>query len=402
MSREPPPGGPVRGCMRYLVLLFYLSLPVFLLTGFSNAAKDAGPPCGHPGQWRVPGEPAPLDAKAILARLDNRRVVLLGEEHDNPADHRWQLHTLAALHGRDPRMAMGLEMFPRRVQPVLDDWVAGRLEEAEFLRRAEWDKVWGHDARLYLPLFHFARMHRVPMLALNVDRALVSRVEKLGWDGVPEAERQGLGRPAAASADYRAFLRQVYDQHPGPRSDEGFERFVQAQGVWDRAMAEAMATWLQAHPGHRVVAILGAGHVRHGYGVAHQLADLGVGPVAGLLTWDHAASCQHLGPGLADAVFLKSDDGPGVPPPRLGIAMVPDAQGVRIAQVVAGSVAEQAGLRAQDLLVQAAGRPVTEMAQVRAVIERQAPGTWLPLKVRRDGQELDLVARFPVDPRNGS
>ena len=34
-----------------------------------------------------------------------------------------------------------------------DKWVAGELSEKEFLRAAEWDRVWNTDANLYLPLF---------------------------------------------------------------------------------------------------------------------------------------------------------------------------------------------------------------------------------------------------------
>jgi hypothetical protein len=29
------------------------------------------------------------------------------------------------------------------------------------------------------------------------------------------------------------------------------------------------------------------------------------------------------------------------------------------------------------------------------IVSRQAPGTWLPLSIRRDGQEIDLIAKFP-------
>src|SRR5262245_28722385 len=50
-------------------------------------------------------------------------VVLLGESHTDVDHHRWQLHTLAALHGRGANIVVGFEAFPRRLQSVLDDWV---------------------------------------------------------------------------------------------------------------------------------------------------------------------------------------------------------------------------------------------------------------------------------------
>lgn len=380
--------------MRKLALI---GLATLMLTGHTTAPPQPDDACGQPGQWLLPGSAQPRAWDALLTRLADSRAVLLGETHDSPADHRWQLHTLAALHGRKPELAIGFEMFPRRLQPVLDEWVAGGMSEADFLKRAEWERVWGFDAQMYLPLFHFARMHRVPMLALNVERSLVSKVEEKGWAGVPDADREGVSRPAPPSEAYRRELRQVYEHHPGSKSDAGFARFAEAQTVWDRAMAEGIAAYLKARPGQLVVGILGAGHVRHGHGIAHQLADLGIGRVTNLVTWDQSHSCADLGTGLADAVFVKTEDRGKPPPPRLGIAMEAHAQGVRILQVLAGSVAEQAGLKADDILTMAAGREMKDMRDVRTVIQRHAPGTWLPLKVRRGDAQVELVARFPAD-----
>lgn len=355
--------------------------------------------CGQQGDWIIPGEgrATVADPVDLLAGLARRQVVLLGEQHDSAEDHRWQLHTLARLQAYQPRMAIALEMLPRRLQPVLDRWVAGELTEAEFLARTEWRQVWGFEAQHYLPLFHFARMHRLPLLAVNVERGLVEAVGRQGWDSVPEARREGVGRPAAPAPDYLEELRQVFAHHPeradGPRA---FDRFVEAQTLWDRAMAQGMADFLRTRGDVLVVGILGAGHVRRGHGVAHQLKALGVERVAGLLSWEAERGCEGLKAGLADALFLVRP--PAVNPPRLGIAMGMQGDGVRVSEVRAGSVAEQAGLKAGDLLLEMAGRTVKAPEDVRGTVGRQAPGTWLPLRVRRGGQDLELVARFPQEP----
>jgi hypothetical protein len=121
--------------------------------------------------------------------------VLLGEQHDQDDHHRWQLQVLAALHAQRPDMAIGFEMFPRRLQPVLDRWVAGQLSVREFITQAEWEQVWNFPPQLYLPLFEFARINRIPMIALNVDQKLTRAIADKGWQGVPAAEREGVGRP---------------------------------------------------------------------------------------------------------------------------------------------------------------------------------------------------------------
>src|SRR5262249_30230183 len=178
----------------------------------------------------------------IIARAARSHVVLLGEYHDHPDDHRWQLQTVAALAAQHPSVVLGFEMFPRRTQPVLDRWVAGELDERALLRETDWPRAWGFPAELYLPLLQFARLNRVPVQALNVDRSLVARVGREGWTAVPVGEREGVSDPAPASPAYEAFLSQAMAAHGGGQaSDEASrQRFVEAQLTWDRAIAEGL------------------------------------------------------------------------------------------------------------------------------------------------------------------
>jgi S1-C subfamily serine protease len=71
----------------------------------------------------------------------------------------------------------------------------------------------------------------------------------------------------------------------------------------------------------------------------------------------------------------------------------------RINRVVNDSVAEITGLKVGDHVLRAAGLEMRTSGELADVVARQAPGTWLPLSIRRDGQEIDLVAKFPARPR---
>jgi len=359
--------------------------------------------CGQVGQWLKPaGErPSSYTAPTLLEQLSAQQVVLLGETHDRADDHRWQLDVLTALHRQRKSVAIGFEMFPRRLQPVLDRWVGGELSEAAFLEQAEWKKVWGYDAEFYLPLFRFAREHRLPMLALNVDRKLVQQVSAKGWDAVPESDRQGVSRPNPPREDYRAILKEVFDSHAELQKDAGrFDYFVDAQVLWDRAMAEGIAAHLQRHPQDLVIGILGAGHIQNGYGVPHQLASLGVTRQSSLMTWPSDHSCKALTAGLADAVFVipPQPQQPASPPPRLGVRLEMAGDGVRIDGVMQGSLAEQTGLKAGDIVVQAAGRKPGDIQDMIRMVQRQPAGTWLPLQIRRGAETLEMVVRFPAQP----
>jgi uncharacterized iron-regulated protein len=356
-------------------------------------------------------------------------IVLLGESHGRADHHRWQLHTIAALHGRRPDMVLGVEMLPRRAQPVLDRWVAGELTAAAFLEAVEWDAVWGFDSELYLPLFHFARLHRVPMVALNVDRGLIAEVGREGWASVPEENRQGVSTPAPAANDYRRSLAEMYalkqqlregeggvDEMPATVPEEelegvldmpGFQRFVEAQLTWDRAMAQVLAREAMRSERPLVIGIIGRGHLENRWGVPHQLAALDVPNTTVLLPW-RREQCAEITPDLADSVFLLDEDDrvdedggdAASQGPRFGIMVMPHHDGVHITKVTPGGVADAAGLAADDVIISIGGARVGTAHDLIAIIRKQEPGTSLPLSVRRGKKTLHVVARFPNPPPN--
>ncbi len=258
------------------------------------------------GTWVDPGSNEQR-ADAVVA-LAKRGVVLLGESHDQPEHHRWQLYTITALFSHRSDMVLGFEMFPRRVQPVLDRWSKGELSESDFLREVDWAQIWGFAAELYLPLFNFSRTHRLPMLALNIDRATNRRVAAQGLASVSSTEREGVGDPVPASSFYRDRLFEWFKKHPAAGQDaraasERFERFVCAQQFWDRAMAEAIAGARRDARRPLIVGVMGSGHIEYGDGVPHQLAALGIDDVATALPWPANTDYPIHDPPIADVLY---------------------------------------------------------------------------------------------------
>jgi uncharacterized iron-regulated protein len=279
-----------------------------------------------------------------------------------------------------------------------------------------------------MPIFQFARLNHIPMIALNVERKLVSQVGQQGWEAVPVADREGLSDPAPASAAYQHELAEVYAMkrtmspealkalassqgQPPPQPDEAalsdamkqpeFKRFVEAQLTWDRAMAEALASARHNFSNATIVGILGSGHVEGGYGVPHQLKELGIADVTTLIPVSTEEACGLIGTSYADAVFTlpHTQETPQPERPRLGVVLTEGAGAPRIDRVTGDSVAEIAGLKVGDLVVRAAGLEIRNPDELVDTIGRQAPGTWLPLSIKRDGQEIDVIAKFPTRPR---
>jgi len=385
----------------------------------SASVADPDAACVAPGTWFDPGQDRTVTTQNLLARVKDASAVLLGETHVIADHHRWQLQTLTQLHAQRSDMVLGFEAFPRRVQPVLDAWVAGKLSEDEFLKQSEWASVWKYDAELYLPLFHFARLNAIPMVALNVDRSLIRKVSEQGWQGVPKDERLGLSDPVAPSDGYVEMLSQSFGQHDNgqgenngaPKApgldDPRFAGFVAVQVTWDLAMGDAIASALESaraqNRNPQLVAIIGRGHLDYGYGVPHQLAARGINDVAVLSPWDHLRSCTDLktenGRAVADAVFgvaitkdFFADEGP-----KLGVLIenAPDG-GVRVIKVMEGSIAETSDVQPDDIITQAAGQATTKTADLIAIVTSMTPGTWLPLTIKRGDTVVEIVARFPA------
>lgn len=397
------------------------------------AHESAEHNCAAIGQWI---DPATGDVKAyddVIEAAAATPIVMLGEVHPHVEHHRWQLAAIGALHGRNPNMVLGFEAFPRAVQPALDRWVAGELTEEQFLEETVWDRNWGFDPELYLPMFHFARLHQVPMVALNVERDFVSRIRDEGLENIPEEERRGLTAPRAPTDDYLASLAETFGQHVDLGSgddqadeaesdqeviedsgrnetggDEGtgdvlddprFQNFVTVQTTWDRAMAQALAEASARPEAPLVVGVLGSGHLEYGFGVPYQLEDLGVQNAAVFLPVSPADSCDVHKDEVADALFVlppmeqvaSAPDGP-----RLGVMIETAEDKVRVMQVMDDSVAAAADIRDGDAILQAAGVALKDTADLIGIVQQQAPGTWLPLSIERDGETLDIVAKFPA------
>lgn len=388
------------------------------LTSSKPEPELSGTACVPAGTWVDPATRQTLGNDQIIQRMQDKNIVLLGETHVNADHHRWQAQTIAQLYAQRPNMILGFEAFPRRVQGVLDQWVAGDLSEQAFLKASDWETVWKFDANQYMPLFHFARLNRVPMVALNVDRALTHEVSLKGWKNVSQKDRRGIGDPAPATPEYLKMLSDVYGQHNNrdgnqngaPKSpnltDPKFSNFVDVQLTWDRAMAEAADTALKNanRSGHdaRIVAIIGRGHMDHFQGIPAQLKDLGQNDVGVLTPWDQGRACSELvspeGVPVANAVFgvAFTDDMMGPEKPRLGVMIDATDAGIRVDDVIKDSIGEAAGLKQNDIIVQAAGTKVTQPSALVSIIKSMNPGTWLPLRVKRDKDTVELIARFPA------
>jgi uncharacterized iron-regulated protein len=215
------------------------------------------------------------DFEAMAADLAKADVVFVGEQHDDPNTHRLERMVLEALAARQVRVILSLEMFERDAQKALDEFQAGYLSEAGFLRVS---RPWPAYVTDYKPLVDFAMAHQWPVLAANVPRLIASEIAQAGvsvLDSKSDADKAlfAADRQCPLDDDYHARFKEAMGAHP---TMDVLQRFYDSQCVKDETMAESIAkAWAAAvsattpaAPKPVVVHYNGAFHSDFGLGTA--------------------------------------------------------------------------------------------------------------------------------------
>lgn len=321
---------------------------------------------------------AALSVDALGQRVGDKRVVFVGETHDRYDHHATELEIIRRLYQADNRFVIGVEFLQQPFQSKVDDYIAGRIDETQFLRETEYFERWGYDYRMYAPILRFAREQHIPVRALNVPSALSTAVARVGVTGLSEDQRTYLPRQMEPADDaYKARLRKAFEAH-GPTKPGEFDRFVEAQLVWDEGMAESASTYLMAHPGSRMVVIAGSGHLEFGSGIPQRLKRRTNASYAIVLNMGD----QVEPPEAADyLVFSSRAELP--PAGKLGVRVEARNGAVRIRSLDLSSAGAMAGLRKGDILVQIDGQPVKGTGDVSVALWDKKPQDQASVEVRR-------------------
>ena len=218
-------------------------------------------------------------AADVVAGMKDRQVIMVGELHGNAGAHRLQLEALRAMHAQGGKLALSTEQFERDVQPVLNRYLRGEIEEAEFLRES---RPWPNYAD-YRPLIEFCKQHGIPVLAGNIPRYLAARIHKEGPDSFDNFSEDEKGWSARELKALPGAYRDKFMGLMGGHS-ERLDNMFAAQCIKDDTMAESIADWLAGNEGGRVLHINGAFHSAGGLGVPEKLEHLVPDIKIGLIT----------------------------------------------------------------------------------------------------------------------
>lgn len=322
----------------------------------------------------------------VLPELLSARAVVVGEQHDRLDHHVLQLDVIRYLYSVNPRLAIGLEFFDQSVQSALDDYIAGAIDERTMLLNTGYFNNWRFDYRLYAPVLRFAREHGIPLIALNVPGDVSRQIALEGLASLNDAQRAYV--PAELDRDVEGYaerIRESFAAHAHtPLQD--LDRFIDAQLVWDEAMAEVAATYLEQNPADQMVILAGIGHVIYGSGIPTRLERRIGPPVLTVIPMEKDQVGENP---MAD--YLVETDTLTLPgKPVLGLMLNSDDEpGLLVNEVVGGSAAERAGVLAGDRLQAIDGLAVTGFAELAVQMWDKSAGDQVELVVERSEIEGD-------------
>lgn len=209
-----------------------------------------------------------ITQEEVSAAVSAADVVYVGETHDKLACHMAQLEALKMLDAaKGGHVAVGFEMLNYSLQPVLDEFASGAIDEAAFLEKANWKKEWGFDYALYKPIFDYIREKKLRALALNVPRKIVSKTARGGLNALDEEERKSIPEDIKVNREkkYKAYLEETFGGHgENPMSKVmTFDNYLLSMAVWNESMADRAAAFLNSSKGWGMLIVAGNGHVMY-------------------------------------------------------------------------------------------------------------------------------------------
>lgn len=207
------------------------------------------------------------DFGQLLERTRAADVVLFGELHNNALAHWLQFELLKAWSDDRDSLALGMEMFERDDQQLIDEYWAGTIEQRHFEDEA---KLWDNYPTDYRPIVELARERGVRLVATNVPRryaSLVARESVLALDSLSvEAKRYFTPLPFSASTEVPNYDFLVA---MGGHGEMSGENFMYAQALKDATMAYFIREELEA--GRKLLHLNGDFHSKDGGGIVWYL-----------------------------------------------------------------------------------------------------------------------------------
>ena len=325
----------------------------------------------------------------VIDGILDKKIVYVGEAHDEYAHHEVQLEIITAMYRKNKKVAIGMEMFQRPFQEVLDSYIAGDIEEAEFLRRSEYFKRWRFDYNLYKPILDFARAEKLPVVALNLQKEIIEKISRKGIQDLDVQDRAMVPAELDMTDDeYCDRLFEVFQGHD--QSEMNLDFFYQAQITWDETMAESVDGFMKKNPDYQMVVVVGRGHLEYRSGIPNRVKRRNALDSAVVLL------DAHVDRKIADYIVYPEKI-KGKAAPQMQVYLKESEGSMEITGFPTESVSEKAGMKAGDVLVSIDGQAAPDLQEIKIILHYKEVGDTLKVKVLRKDEDTEDKSEIVID-----
>lgn len=330
-----------------------------------------------------------LSIKDIIMYTENNEVIFVGEHHNMFSHHINQLEIIKNIYELKPNLVIGLEMFQKKYQSVLNNYIAGRITEKELLQQTNYFDNWGYDFNLYAPIFKFAQNNKIPLVALNIDRNITKKIFEGNYDNITNDEWLELPKNINILNDeYRSNLEEFFKMHPS--SNKKFNNFYLAQNIWDEIMAQNIIEYKDSNSNPTMVVLAGSGHLGKNSGIPLRYKRL-TGKDTLVILQDEEVDAKD-----ADFIIFTKDI-KVLGSPKLGIYIYDDEKNknkVRIKKIVKNSPAFNANLKVDDIILKCNGNNINNINDLKIVLSEKSFNSNLKCDVKRKNNVKEYIIRL--------
>ncbi len=357
--------------------------------------------------------------------FDGARIIYVGEIHSNRESHELELQVLKEFYKRsDGNLAVGMEMFKRPHQDILDKWTSGEISEKDLLYSTDWDYEWGYDYSHYKEIMDFIRDNKIPVVALNITKGFGKTIRKKGIEGLSEEERKTLPEIDTTDVYHRRYLERILQSHGHGDTDMSglFEKFYLVQCVWEDVMADSITRYLSSPEAKdkKFLVFVGGGHIIYHFGVPKRVYRANRLPYLTIQSYEK----RPLNPENDHPLF--AGDIPLQPADYVKVIQLPKPEGTKIVlgvmirnmtegeteeessskdekeqeyKVVMDSVREdspagKAGLQAGDIILSMDGETVNRVFDVIYHVRQKKDGDTCRIEILRGKEEITVDVTF--------
>lgn len=248
-----------------------------------------------------------INIQQLMQLVADDDVLFFGEVHNDSVGHYIENELYRLMVKQYGKVALSMEAFSTDMQPPLNAYLAGAINERAFIQQAQ---VWWPFYKGYRQLLIKAQKYHLPVIAANAPNRFVEMVGDNGLQSLDTLDTSAkkllppLPIAVKRGKDYEDYRAGVINGHSVYFTDSLWQSLV----LYNAAMANNIYTFLSARKGFKVLSINGVFHSNNRLGIIPYLHDLDSTYKTGIISCFYAEDYKrpdlNAYEGLADFIIV--------------------------------------------------------------------------------------------------